>query len=88
MSDLIQTSRQKLASMTRTDLLVRRALLEKVVSLCQKQGDGRWQERPAADKLSVQEQLELVNEALGMLAEDSVVIRCQPAQSRAVPQKI
>lgn len=85
---LIQTSRQNLAGMTRTDLHVRRALLEKVVSLCQKQGDQRWQVRPAADRLSVQEQLELVNEALGRITDKSVVIRCQPASSAAEPQNI
>ena len=88
MDDLIQKSRQNLEGMTRTELLLKRTLLEKVVASCQVEGDERWQHRPAAERLSVREQLELVNEAIGKITEDSVVIRCQPAQSMAVPQKI
>lgn len=88
MDQLLERSRQNLAGMTRTELLVRRTLLEKVVSLCQRQGDDRWRERPAADRLSVREQLDLVNEALGKITDQSVVIRCQPASSAAVPQNI
>jgi len=81
----IMKARDTLSRHTRDGLLLKRSLLERVAQSCEAEGDERWKQAPAKEKLSVQEQLQLINEALMKFGNDqSVVIPCKPAVFAAI----